>query len=157
MKTEYDFGFGLVPAHQHPNGGGWVADTATVDPTAYVGPNAKVFGKAMIHGNATVAGDAQVFDNAAVSGNAIVTGNPKVHGNAQVSGDAWVNGAIRSDFYQFILVPCSDNIPRIIAGCRYFTIEDAFTYWNETHPKYLETKIILDYLVQMGKMKGIIT
>ena len=28
--TTFDFGKGPVPAHQHPNGGGWVADTATV-------------------------------------------------------------------------------------------------------------------------------
>ena len=33
-----------VPAHQHPNGGGWVADTATVLDEAYVGPTARVFG-----------------------------------------------------------------------------------------------------------------
>jgi len=33
-----------VPAHQHPNGGGWVADTATVLDEVYVGPTARVFG-----------------------------------------------------------------------------------------------------------------
>ena len=33
-----------VPAHQHPNGGGWVADTATVLDEFYVGPTARVFG-----------------------------------------------------------------------------------------------------------------
>ena len=42
MSTMFDFGFGEVPAHQHVNGGGWVADTAYVDGTAYVGPNAEV-------------------------------------------------------------------------------------------------------------------
>ena len=48
--TIYDFkdGKGLVPAHQHPNGGGWVADTATVDEKAFVGPDAKVFGNAKV-------------------------------------------------------------------------------------------------------------
>ena len=40
--TEFDFGNGPVEAHKHPNGGGWVADSATVDPTAYVGPGAEI-------------------------------------------------------------------------------------------------------------------
>ncbi len=46
--TTFDFhdGKGSVPAHQHPNGGGWVADTAYVAPTAYVGPDARVYGSA---------------------------------------------------------------------------------------------------------------
>ena len=39
-----------VPAHQHPNGGGWVADTATVLDEAYVGPTARVFGGAVFGG-----------------------------------------------------------------------------------------------------------
>lgn len=39
---------GPVPAHRHANGGGWVADTATVDPTAYVGPSAQVSGHAQV-------------------------------------------------------------------------------------------------------------
>ena len=46
--TTFDFedGNGPVPAHQHVIGGGWVADTATVEDSAYVGPNARVFGNA---------------------------------------------------------------------------------------------------------------
>ena len=46
-----------VPAHQHPNGGGWVADTATVEKTAYVGPGARVSGAACVFGNARVFGE----------------------------------------------------------------------------------------------------
>ena len=44
MSTTFDFGNGPVPAHQHPNGGGWVADTATVADRVYVGPLARVVG-----------------------------------------------------------------------------------------------------------------
>ena len=55
-----------VPAHQHPNGGGWVADTATVHESAYVGPDARVYGSA------------QVYDSAQVYGNARVSGNARV-------------------------------------------------------------------------------
>jgi hypothetical protein len=61
--TTFDFGDGNgpVPAHKHPNGGGWVADTATVDDTAYVGPDAKVYGNAWVSENASVSGDARVI------------------------------------------------------------------------------------------------
>ena len=54
MST-FDFGFGPVPAHQHTNGGGWVADTARVDDSAYVGPDARVSGNAQVSGNAKIA------------------------------------------------------------------------------------------------------
>jgi hypothetical protein len=48
--SSYNFkdGLGPVPAHKHPNGGGWVADTATVADTAYVGPEAKVYDNARV-------------------------------------------------------------------------------------------------------------
>jgi len=52
--------------HQHPNGNGWVQNTATVDESAYVGENAVVFENARVYGNA------RVFENARVSGNAVV-------------------------------------------------------------------------------------
>ena len=39
--------------HRHENGGGWVANTATVEATVYVGPNAQVFGDARVSGNAS--------------------------------------------------------------------------------------------------------
>lgn len=48
MKTQFDFGQGPVNAHQHSNGGGWVADSATVTPTAFVGPEARVFDEARV-------------------------------------------------------------------------------------------------------------
>jgi hypothetical protein len=75
MAQKYKFGDGKgpVPAHQHPNGGGWVADTAKVADTSYVGPDAWVYGNAEVSGTARVYGDAQVS------------------GTARVSGDAWVS------------------------------------------------------------------
>jgi tetrahydrodipicolinate N-succinyltransferase len=102
--TMFDFGNGPVPAHRHPNGRGWVADTATVAETAYVGANAKVYGNAWVHdnahvygnarvyGDANVYGDAHVYSNAWVYGNALVYGNAWVYGNARVYGNAWVYG-----------------------------------------------------------------
>jgi hypothetical protein len=64
MAQKYKFGDGKgpVPAHQHPNGGGWVADTAKVADTSYVGPDAWVYGNAEVSGTARVSGDAWVSD-----------------------------------------------------------------------------------------------
>lgn len=60
MKTVFDFGDGRgeVPAHQHPNGMGWVENTAHVSDNARVYGNAMVFGDAHVSGNARVYGDA---------------------------------------------------------------------------------------------------
>ena len=106
--TTFDFkdGKGPVPASQHPNGRGWVADTANVDPSAYVGPDARVSGSArvrghvlvlgrtIVSGNTLVSGDVRVSGNARVEGNAWVNGNAQVSGYARVSGDAQVRGQV---------------------------------------------------------------
>ena len=44
--------------HQHPNGGGWVANTATVAASAFVGRDALVYGNARVSGDAQVSGSA---------------------------------------------------------------------------------------------------
>ena len=104
-----DFGDGRkVPAHQHPKGGGWVAETAHVDETCYVGPyaivyenarvtenaiindHAKVYGEAKVYGNAKVYGDAQIFDTAQVYGSARVTGHAKVYGDSRIIDNSLV-------------------------------------------------------------------
>ena len=104
-----DFGDGqMVPAHQHPKGGGWVAETAHVDDDCFVGPYAivygnahvtgnaiindyaKVYGDAKVYGSAKVYGDAQVYDMAQVYGNARVCGNAKIHGNCCILDNALV-------------------------------------------------------------------
>ena len=65
----HDFkdGAGEVPAHRHPNGGGWVADSATVEATAYVGPRAQVYGRAKLYGYAGLFGHAKVCGDAVVN------------------------------------------------------------------------------------------
>jgi hypothetical protein len=69
---------------RHPNGGGWVAESAKVAPTAYVGPDAMVLD------------GAQVKDRACIRDFAIVTG-PKtvVSGHAKIGGRAWVWGDLK--------------------------------------------------------------
>jgi len=73
--TTHDFEDGKdeVPAHRHvnPDGslGGWVADTAYVDPTSYVMWSAKVYD------------DARVLENSEISTGSKVCGNNFVEAN----------------------------------------------------------------------------
>jgi len=76
---------------RHGNGGGFVADNASVAPTAYVGPNAMVLDGARVEGNAcikeyavVIGSDAVVSGNAKIGGKAWVFGNIKVDGNARI-------------------------------------------------------------------------
>lgn len=69
--------------HRHTNGGGWVEDTAAVDPSAQVSGNAQVFG------------NARVFGDSKISGYAVI---PDAHGlvSAIIGGyscDAWRNAS----------------------------------------------------------------
>jgi hypothetical protein len=146
--TTYDFqdGNGPVAAHQHSNGGGWVADTAKVDQCAFVGLNARIFGNAQVPGNARIFGNARI--NAEVPGNAEVYGN----GNAQ----AYRYGIRRSDGYFFVYVDCADGIKRIQAGCRNLSLGDAKKHWEETRggtPLGEETMDIINHLVKWSKLK----
>jgi acyl-[acyl carrier protein]--UDP-N-acetylglucosamine O-acyltransferase len=81
-----------VKAHKHKNGGGWVADSATVHKSVYIGPHAQVFGnaqvlfKARIEGCALVHGNAVVKDNAVIGGVAQVCGDATVEDNVEVWG-----------------------------------------------------------------------
>lgn len=82
----------------HPNGGGFVSDTATVEPDAYVGPDAmvldhaRVLGQARIEDFAVVMNRAVVRDQARVSGHALVRDEAEVSGNGKVRDWATVQG-----------------------------------------------------------------
>ena len=95
----------------HSNGGGFVANAATVAATAFVGPNARVTGgtvsgTARIEGRArvtsgTVSGSAVVKDQALVAGGTVtdraVVSNQAAVFKGQISGDAKVHGAALID------------------------------------------------------------
>ncbi len=85
-QSQYD----TVAVHgsRHPNGGGFVASTAKVEPSVYVGADAKVFGYANVSGNAVIDGYAVVSGSARVSGNAVVKGHAVVAENAVVKDNA---------------------------------------------------------------------
>ncbi len=81
----------------HPNGGGWVEETATVADSVYVGPRAKICNSPEVSGNVRIDGGnygAFVYNNARVYGNAFIgeysyiSGNAHVYGNARVLGSA---------------------------------------------------------------------
>lgn len=160
--TKFDFkdGNGPVPAHQHPNGGGWVADTATVADTAYVNPNAKVFGNAVVSDYAVISGYAKVFSNARVFDNAKVSGNAQVSGNARVFGSTKIKrgyyecsplSVIRSDGYTFTL----QSDASIIAGCRDFTKEKALEHWGDiNHHKHAESMAIVNALYAIEEARN---
>lgn len=80
----------MTEGRRHPNGGGWVARTATVADSAYVGPNA------MVLGNAKVLDQAIVEDFAVVDDDAIVSGHARICGQAVVSKGARAGGYART-------------------------------------------------------------
>lgn len=83
-----------VPMHQHtnPDGsvGGWVAQTAHVDPTVFLGKDVVVSGSAKVLDHAVLVGSVKVYDHAIVSGYARLSGEAKVCGHSRVRDQAVV-------------------------------------------------------------------
>lgn len=128
-KDTHDFGHGTVPAHQHENGGGWVANTAEVSPAAYVGQRAQVYGGAWVSGGAQVSGNARVYGDAQVSGNAQVYGGARVSGNARVYGGAWVASPLQIQGTRHHLTTCSGT--EIAIGCESRTVDHWLAHYAE--------------------------
>ncbi|MHC4506315.1 MAG: DUF6055 domain-containing protein, partial [Planctomycetota bacterium] len=76
---------------RHPNGGGFVADSARVAATAYVGPDAMVLDGARVEENACVKEFAVVLGPKTV-----ITGNAKVGGNARILEASTVTSRLRT-------------------------------------------------------------
>ena len=76
-------------------------------------------------------------------------------------GDQWIiQGPTRADGYAFFLQQLTDDTePMVKAGCRYFTLSEARTHWQETRggtPLGVETFTIIDCMVAMAKARGVI-
>ncbi|NQT88797.1 hypothetical protein HQ560_18665, partial [bacterium] len=80
----------MTKGRRHPNGGGWVAETAQVAATAYVGRDAMVLGNAKALDHAIVEDFAIVTDKAVVSDHARISGQGIVKGDAKAGGYARV-------------------------------------------------------------------
>jgi NDP-sugar pyrophosphorylase family protein len=82
----HDFrdGNGLVPSHHHKNGGGIVADTATVSDDSIVSPQAEVGGNAMVMNGSKILDYVRVYGNAYISDGATLEDEVEVCGTAEV-------------------------------------------------------------------------
>ena len=104
--------------------------------------------------NLNVWGDAYVSGDAHVRGNACVWDDARVSGSAQITSQ--ICAAQRSDGYLFIIAPDKNHVLRIMAGCRYFTIEEAREHWTKTRggtPLGNETFAILDFLERAAAIR----
>ncbi len=109
-RNRFDFkdGQGPVPAHKHLNGGGWVADTATVDETAYVGQYATVHGYASVRDwacvddQADISGYCTIKDLACIRGRAILKGACEISDHAEISGNVFLAGYIKIGQYKVL-------------------------------------------------------
>lgn len=95
LSETHDFGSGPVPAHQHENGDGWVANTAHVDDTVYVGPNAQVFGNARVCGYVRIVNNAKVYENAYVDDTSKICEKARIYGNAKIYGNSVIGGLVK--------------------------------------------------------------
>ncbi len=100
--------------------------------------------------------------NLSHDGSAWVYGEARVYGSAWVYGEARVYGAnitaTRSDNYTFTVAPTPEG-PRIMAGCRYFTFEEAREHWTKTRggtPLGDESLALVDHLERMATIRGFI-
>lgn len=127
---EFDFGDGLVPAHQHSNGQGWVADSARVDPTAYVHEGASVFE------DATVGPHAKLSNGVRVSGSAVICKSVRIAGNVSISGDARITDT-HVDASQHTYFSEKDAIEVAIVEDRCFITHcHKFDFGNGMEPAY---------------------
>jgi len=84
--------------HQHPNGGGWVKNTAQVAESAFVGPEAvvtdfaKVLDAAKVRDQAIVRGEAILRNHSVAAGRARIEGHARLEDLAEAIDDASVGG-----------------------------------------------------------------
>lgn len=83
-KHDFKDGALRVLAHKHENGGGWVADTASVEPSVYVGRKCEIFNRAIVKGSVRLEGNARISGAAVVSGGVVLSKNAQVYGKAVV-------------------------------------------------------------------------
>lgn len=106
--------------HINPDGtvGGWVADTALVEPTCYISPNAEVYEYAQVRDNAqlletaTVNGFAKVMEDAVIDGG-WVTDDSVVQGDTYVGDYTIVCGSSYADHGKLLEYMIYDDIKKV--------------------------------------------
>jgi acyl-[acyl carrier protein]--UDP-N-acetylglucosamine O-acyltransferase len=98
----------------HPNGGGLVAITATVQPSVFVAPHARVGGYATVRDYVRLLDRAVIEDHADVSGRCTLRGDARVFGeavledhvvlvrNASVGDRARLGGSLHIGYFAYI-------------------------------------------------------
>jgi hypothetical protein len=97
----------LYAGHTHSNGGGWVANTATVASSVYVAPKALVVGTSNLSGNVRVEGTARL-ERVTASGSVVFSGDVNVIGGTYTNAVQVQERAILND--------CSASGNAIIKG-----------------------------------------
>ena len=109
--------------HQHPNGGGWVENTAQVDDSSCVSGSARVYGSAQVFGYAWVSVSAHVYGSAHVSGSASVYGYAKVYEGEWVSSPLYLQGS------KYSVCRCSKS--NVMIGCEDHSIDEWLSRYSE--------------------------
>ena len=87
-------GYSKGNGHIHSNGGGWVADSASVADSVYVGPNAMVLGNANLSGYVRVEDYAVVANSVTAQDNVLICGHAVVDGGGMVYDNGWKFGSV---------------------------------------------------------------
>ncbi|MBQ8928011.1 MAG: N-acetylglucosamine-1-phosphate uridyltransferase [Oscillospiraceae bacterium] len=87
-------GYTKGAGHIHANGGGWVADGASVADSVYVGPDAMVLGNATLTGNVRVEDHAVVANSVTASDNVVISGHAVVDGGGMIYDNGWKFGSV---------------------------------------------------------------
>jgi len=96
------FGADVIPSggytkgagHIHANGGGWVADSASVADSVYVGPNTMVLGEANLSGHVRVEDYAVVADSVTATDQVVISGHAIVDGGGMIYDNGWKFGSV---------------------------------------------------------------
>lgn len=78
--------------HINPDGakGGWVAETALVEPTCYISPGAEVYEYAQVRENSRILGSSSACGFAKIAGNAVLDDWSIAFDDACIQGSAYI-------------------------------------------------------------------
>jgi len=108
MMFDFLDGRGHVPARRHPNGGGMVALSASVDPSVFLSSDSMVFGHAQVRGNVRITGGASIQgdllpggistlieDDVKIVGAVKIRGAVLLRNSANIRGPVWMSGTVQ--------------------------------------------------------------
>ncbi|BAV05226.1 endo-1,4-beta-xylanase A precursor [Filimonas lacunae] len=98
----------LYAGHTHTNGGGWVANSATVASTVYVGPKAIVVGSSNLSGTVRVEGTARL-ESVTASSTVVFSGDCNVYGGTYSGSAQITDGAVLTNCTISGNTICRDN------------------------------------------------